>query len=254
MKKTLLTLLLAIFYASSGYAQCTPDTTLTEVVVPPFGSKIDSVNQAVIFPYAYVNQPYSEVIYFRIPTDTFFAAVNDTIPINYVKLDALIGLPATMTLSCVPSNCTFPGGSFGCAVMQGTPTTKDSISLGVAIEYNISISGLPTPIKDTLRGYYIVVKDAPISIEEVAKKSSDVRIYPNPIKDRLFLSFNSESGKSAELKIHSIIGTQVYHGKYNTQYGSNKVELNTAKLNSGIYLYSLSIGDKNYTGRFTVSH
>ncbi len=252
MKKLLLAFLLGAIVSVNLNAQCVPDTTIQGVVVPPAGSKIDTTNGFVVLPYAYVSQNYMEAIHFKIPKDTTFPGIG-SIPINYVKLDAILGLPSVFTLTCSPSNCTFPGDSYGCAEMTGIPTTPDSISLRVAIEYNITISGLPTPIKDTLEGYYLVIKAQPIGLAERNMAKATARVFPNPAKENVFLNFEANGGKTASLQISSIIGTLVYDRTFTSVAGENKVEINTSNFKPGIYMYSLKVDNKNISGRFTIS-
>lgn len=251
MKKTLLSIFIGLIGSLSLSAQCVPDTNIQGVVVPPAGSQINTSTNTVVLPYAFVGQSYSEVIHFKVPADTFFAGLGN-IPINHVKLDGILGLPATFTLACTPSNCTFPGGTFGCAQMTGTPTVADSIALKVAIEYNVTISALPTPIKDTLEGYYLVVKGGTIGLSERAASKAP-RIFPNPASKKIFLNFDSNSAEAGRLQISSVIGTLVYDRAIQTRSGENQVEINTSKFKPGIYMYSLKADDKTFSGRFTIS-
>lgn len=252
MKKLLLSICVGIVTFSASLAQCTPDTTITAVIVPPKGSKVDTTNEKVILPYAYIGQSYSEVIYFKVPADTNL--FGNTVTINYVKLEAILGLPTAFTHSCTPSSCQFPGGSYGCAEMDGIPSQIDSVELKVAIEYNITLSGLPTPIKDTLDGYFLVTK-APIGLpEHHLVKPNTPKLFPNPAKDKLFMEFNATNRGNAQLEISSLIGSLVYSHSYSLSSGSNKLEINVANFNPGIYMYSLKTKDKNFTGRFTISH
>ncbi len=259
MKKVLLTLLFGGFLSLQSIAQCVPDTNIKDLIVPPVGTRFDTINKGManeraiaILPYAYVGQNYTEVMQFKVPSDTTDPNFG-TVPVNHVRLDSMQGLPNAFTLGCTPSNCKFPGGSFGCVQMSGVPTMADSISLEVAITYNITFSGLPTPISSTLDGYYLVIKNQPISLPENAITKNHVRVYPNPARDNVTLNFEANGGKTAQVQISSIIGTLVYDKVFTSNAGENKVEINTSSFKPGIYMYSLKVDNKNISGRFTIS-
>ncbi len=258
MKKLLLALFLGTFVNVSLDAQCVPDTTISGVVAAPAGTKLDTINKGApneeaiaILPYATVGMPYSEVIYFRVPKDTVY--FNTTVPINYVKLNGVTGLPAGFQVDCSISTCKFPGGTFGCARLSGTPTTSDSIRLGVAIEFEITYGGLTAPIKDTLRNFIYVAKGQSIGLEENKVLRTTARVFPNPAKDKIILNFDAKGGRSATLQISSIIGTLVYNRTFTAAAGDNNVEVNTSDFKPGIYMYSLKVDNKNISGRFTIS-
>lgn len=255
MKKILFTLAVAAFGFTALQAQCTPDTTITQTIVPPAGTKYDTVGSTpiAILPYGYTGQPYSEVMHFKVPQDTTVPGFG-TIPINYVKLDSIIGLPAGFALSCSPSNCEFPGGSYGCVLMSGTPTVVDSVALQVAIEYNVTVSGLATPIKDTLGGYYFVTKGGgSVSLTETRVSNQAPRLYPNPASNAIFVKYQASTDDMVRLQLSNIIGQRVYDRTFKSTNGENKLEVNTSSLKPGIYLYRLEVGAKSHAGRFTIS-
>lgn len=253
MKKLLLALLFASFWQLAN-AQCTPDPSMKGLIKPPAGSRFDTVNgdPIVILPYAFVGQNYHEVLYFKIPSDT--TAFGVTATINYVKLDTVLNMPANMSLNCNPSNCVFPGGSSGCASMDGLPNTPDSLEMRIAIEYNITISGLPTPIKDTLGGYYFVSKNAAIGLDEKnIASASKPQLYPNPASDRISIDCYASDNSPALLEITNVLGVVVSRRTFQLDQGSNTIKLNVNELKSGVYMYTLRQGGKAFSGRFTVS-
>lgn len=255
MKKLLLTLFIGVSALAQLSAQCTPDTTISNVVEPPTGTKYDTVNGTpiAILPYAQSGQPYSETIHFKVPDDTTFA--NQTVQINFIQLDSVLGIPPNFVLSCNTSDCKFLGGDFGCGTLNGTAGAPDSVEMRIAITYEIVFGTNTAPIKDTLGGYYLVTKGQPIGLEESKLAKNDApRIYPNPADNVAFLKYSTENAQNVNLKISSVIGTLVYNKSFESQPGENKLEINTNQFKQGIYMYSIKVNGKSYAGRFTVSH
>ncbi|MDZ7849039.1 MAG: hypothetical protein U5L96_21240 [Owenweeksia sp.] len=120
-------------------AQCTPDTTITDLLVPPAGSRYDTVGgePIVILPYAQAYQSYSEVLQFKVPKDTMVFNLQGVV--DSVRLLKVINLPPTLTMNCNPTGCKFIGGDYGCAEMSGIPQVPDSVEIRVAIEYWIRV-------------------------------------------------------------------------------------------------------------------
>lgn len=254
MKKLILSLIIATLMITNSTAQCTPDPSIPGLIVPPAGSRFDTANGTpyVVLPHGYVGQNYHEVLYFKIPTDTMAFSVKATI--NHVKLESVVNTPSGMSLTCNPANCKFPGGSSGCASMDGVPQVVDSVEIEIAIEYSVTISGLPTPIKDTLGGYYFVTKGSqPVGLEEVSESKSTPRLYPNPANDRLFIEYQGQAAASAEVTLTNILGRTVATRSFEVMSGSNTFSFDVQSFSPGVYMYSIQENHKTFTGRFTIS-
>lgn len=254
MKKALLSFALIFCTTFLANAQCTPDPSLTGLIVPPSGSRFDTVNgkPIVILPHGIVGQTYHEVLYFKIPSDTTAFGVKATI--NYAKLESVLNTPAGMALTCNPSNCKFPGGSAGCASMDGVPQIVDSVEIKIAIEYNVTVSGLPTPIKDTLGGYYFVTTGAqPVGLNEVAVNNVTPKLYPNPASTSLSIDYQSMAYTQAEVTLTNMLGRVVDHKAFDVQNGGNTLNFDVASLSPGVYMYTIQDNQKTFTGRFTIS-
>lgn len=250
MKKILLAFSIILLGVSSIQAQCVIDTTISRAISPPAGSRFDTVANntvIVILPYAYVGQAYSEVLQFRVPSDTNFAGIQGTV--DSIKLESILNLPAGMNLGCNPGSCVFPGGTFGCGALTGTPTKPDSLELVIAVEYTVTIGGASAPIKDTLGGFYLVVKGQIGQNELPVEKP---RVYPNPASDHIFISAGHLQDSHMEIRIVNLVGSEVYHGSYSNNPG-NPIRISTSNFKPGVYLYQLRSGDKSFSGKFSVS-
>lgn len=83
-----------------------------------------------------------------------------------------------------------------------------------------------------------IEEDGALSVENVVKKSQNIKIYPNPIKENTLFIDNLENLKEAE--ILNIAGQVVK--KQNLTSGTNAI--NVSHLSSGIYL--VKIGNQTY--------
>lgn len=249
MKKLLLFLLFSMSL-QLAYGQCTIDSSITQAVVPPPGSRIDTAKQEVIMPPAYTGQAYNAVLQFKIPTDTIFLGQQATV--RYVQVDAILNLPPNFSLNCNPAGCRFDGGDYGCAQIAGTPTQPDSIELEVALEYDITYGTLSGTIKDTIGGYYLPIRGQGIGIEEANLRPARPRVYPNPANRTLFIDFPRGTGEEVNLKLFSIVGSLVYESDQTTAQQS-RMEIPVHQLKPGVYLYRFSSSDKTFSGRFSIS-
>ena len=252
MKKIIFSVLFAFVGSLALSAQCTPDTTMSGVIKAPAGSKMDTVGSRpiVILPYAQVNQNYSEVLHFKIPKDTTYNGISATV--DSVKLLNIMNLPSNFSLSCTPAGCVFPGESYGCAQLQGTPTTPDSIELEVVIEFSVTIGGASAPIIDTLGDYYLVVKGDPMSINEADANNLSPRIYPNPANEHVFIELNHQYAGSVSLEVMNLVGRKVFAQQFENR-SSQAIKISTKHLNQGVYLYHLRSENKTFTGKFSIS-
>lgn len=76
-------------------------------------------------------------------------------------------------------------------------------------------------------------------------------LFPNPNKGNFTLSFTSDNFNDILIDVHDISGRKVYNNKfYNTGTFNQNIDLN--KVQSGIYLVSISNGDKKSIKRIIV--
>lgn len=254
MKKLLLASLLALVALPSLQAQCVPDTTINGLVVPPAGSQFLTVNgrDIVILPIGQVSVAYNEVLQFKVPSDTSFGQATGTI--DSIRLVGVPNLPAPFSLGCTPSSCLFPGGTFGCGALTGVPVQNDSVELIVIVEYTITIGTLPpTPIRDTLEGYFLVVKGGgPVGLAEAAKVDGP-RVYPNPAHDLLHVDMGERFNGSLSISISNLLGQEVMRKQIPASNSGRSILLQVGDLRPGVYLYSLSDKQSTFTGRLSIA-
>ena len=78
--------------------------------------------------------------------------------------------------------------------------------------------------------------DAPTSIENLYVNGKDIRISPNPVKDRLFIKANFQSDiKQMHLYIYNVIGQQIVSQSIPVSGNTLEYSINVTGINAGIY-------------------
>lgn len=246
--------ILALFLFSTIIkAQCVPDTTLigsSFYFAPPNSqyTNINGINYAIL-PYAETGVAYDAVLQFKIPADTTVNSLTATI--DHLKVLSITNLPASFQLTCNPTDCIFPGGSFGCVQMAGIGGPADSILLKVVIELKFSNGGSTFSAVDTIKDIVLVTKGF-IGLEE-SFNNLNFQSYPNPIHDKLSLSFNAID-LDTEVQIISLDGKTVFEKKYISEIGKNGLELNLSDLSNGVYQLSLVNGKQSIQRKISILH
>jgi hypothetical protein len=141
-------------------AQCTPD--------PGFTGEGISPDTATNMAPACVGVPYAETFTVHPPPDTIIAGF--TFTINFMRIDSVVGLPAGFSYACSPANCTFPGGSTGCAIVTGNPTLAQ-VGLhpltiyGTTQVYHISLGTINQPV--SFSGYRLKIGGGLLLVQQM---------------------------------------------------------------------------------------
>jgi hypothetical protein len=77
----------------------------------------------------------------------------------------------------------------------------------------------------------------------VSINAGELKVYPNPVKDQLFVLFNRQNTGKAEFRITDISGKIFYSNAVNNST-SNSITINVSSLSKGMY-YILMLTDNN---------
>lgn len=237
MKRLLLSVLVAFISLQLVTAQnCIPDTSLKTPGYYPEH-----------LPPAAVGQAYNESIQFHVPGDT--VAMYQGTPVNAtidsVKVTGVLGMPNGFAYDCTPTNCVLPGGKVSCGRIYGTPAGNDIgiYPLRIPIVIYARISGfIPIQQPDTIKKYSIDINA--LSVKTIEK--SGLRIYPNPVKNQLFI-FSEKFLPLSRLVIFDQVGKEIGCPFTITENG---IELSTNMLQPGIYHCTLASGTEQTGFRF----
>jgi hypothetical protein len=243
------------FISTAQTPSCTINTTYTTPGYYP-----DS-----ILPPAYVTLAYQTVVQIRVLKDTTNPAFPGRIPINYVQMDSVNGLPPGFHYATNPGNGRFPGNSNGCLILYGTATagqeTGGPSNNGIypmIVYYHanaqIPIAG-PSDIAGTNKKYHMTILPASAGIASY----NDLSIFnvlqntPNPVTGTTEIQYWMPAAKAVSFKLYSVLGNLVQEKNMASEFGNNKFTFDASALSPGIYLYSMQVGNKTVSKRMIVS-
>lgn len=247
-KKLLLSSLLVFGLANLVQGQCIPDPTITVAGIYP--------DSATGLASGVVGTPYTQVIQAKVPVDTV-VSINGLPPTNItignITVTSVVGLPPGLTYSTTPANGVFPGGSNGCMLVSGTPTTPGVYVVDVILTTNATFLGFPISQVDTL-DYYTITINTPSGLGGANAYSFElVSMMPNPANSYVDLDFTAPSAANYQIRVCNIIGKDVISRSVRATAGLNRQRIDVSALASGIYLVSINNGNSVLTRRLVVS-
>ncbi len=249
IKKILVSLLFSATIAIS-YSQCTPNVSCIPAG-KTYGICPDSTDGIAI---GTVGVPYTQTISMMVPAtgaDFGYAAAN----ISSIVIDGVDSLAPGLNYVCSPANCSFPGNSSHCIFISGTPTQVWNHQIIVNATANATIGFVPFSMPQTNKQYRSIVLASGNGIEtlDLTKFSVDQNT-PNPFTDNTEIRFSSVSISNVEFKVYNLLGSVVYNNKFKAEKGVNSIKVEGNLFASGVYMYSLTNGDKTITKRMIVSN
>jgi hypothetical protein len=253
--KKLLFITFSLFSLTYSYSQCVPD--------PIYADSLWGIwpNTTQNFTGGNSGTYYQQVINFKIPTDAGDLDPSYSgIPLDYISLYSVDGIPPGITFSCDTSNCTWPGGAQGCATISGTPTTNGTYPINLKVVGCVTISfGLNSvPVCDTVEFSDYIIQIGPVGINDSKQlASSSLKLndaIPNPSDQISYISYNSLSSENISFQITNLLGATLLQENFISNIGLNSISVNTSIFPNGVYLYSISNGLFRSTKRLIVHH
>lgn len=258
MKKILL-LFLMFGAAGVASAQCTVDPSVTSGMSPDTLTGMG---------HAYVGQPYQQDFTLVVPQDTSYQGFPATI--EDVFLVEVQGLPTegNFTYDCSTSNCTFNGGTTGCARVYSTtdPTTAQIGSHALTIVADAHVhAGFPPIPNGTLyssitqnyieySGYYLVIEPAGASVEEVGKgQMKSLIAYPNPTNGNTTIEYAMGYTSEVTFTVTNLLGEVVNKQVLSASKGLNRVLFDASNVNNGVYIYTITDGKNTISKKLIVN-
>lgn len=221
-----------ILSVSEIFAQCTP--------VPFPGPSLTNPDTAQGIKVAVETQAYNQVLHFRIPADTNFNGA--VIPIDSAGIVSVTGAPTSISwLSNSPNNY-WPGDTFGCVIIQGTPQVGDAGNYNVVIVVEVHAFNSAMPY--TLTYDFEILDTSFLSIEMTESKDFQVfQNQPNPFSSSTQINYFAPQSDITELYVFDILGNKVISKKLETVKGKNSFQLYKENLAEGIYIYEMKFQD-----------
>ncbi len=227
----------------SVQAQCVPDETITGLYAP-------DVSQGL--PSGQVGVNYETVITMNVPTDTSYGTFSATL--DSMVLNSVNGLPPGFDYDCSNSQCSFPGGEFGCIRVFGISNdNEDAKTWAIDAEFTVHTSDPSLSLPYSLSDYSITLDSGEaLAVKEVRARDYKFTLEPNPLTLNSKLTFDlPESGRYI-LDVYSLIGSNVAHIVSVAQAGQNVQNLGEFSNEPGVYFISLKQGTYSRSMRFIV--
>lgn len=79
------------------------------------------------------------------------------------------------------------------------------------------------------------------------------KIYPNPVQDRLLITWPAQKAGSAEIRIIDLNGRQVKGQRMAVQNGTNQLQMQVGGLTPGVYFLQIQQGNQLVTRKLTIA-
>ena len=252
MKKTLLLNAFMIFgVLGTVQAQCTPDPAYASEV---FGIWPDTI---VNLPCGLPNTYYETVLDFKLPTE---AAQVDSVtypagvPINWVRLDSVHGIPAGIGYVTDGGGPQWDGGVQGCATLLGQ-TDAGTYNLTIWVTGQIVVSGFPVEVPLDFGGYILdIFAGCVVQVEDPINMQMNLTgNVPNPFSDQTTIHYQLPYSGEIAFTVSDLLGKTVYTESLEGVKGENKMVFANDGLFPGIYLYQFKQSDQIVTGKMIIS-
>lgn len=90
-------------------------------------------------------------------------------------------------------------------------------------------------------------------MESVAQLMPLFKIYPNPVQDRLLITWPAQKAGSAEIRIIDLNGKQVKGQRMAVQNGTNQLQMQVGGLPPGVYFLQIQQGNQLVTRKLTIA-
>lgn len=184
-----------------------------------------------------------------VPIDSIaYAILIDGTPLQFVVGSKLVPYK-TITDTLIN-----PGDSIAYNMAIALDTTLPYGTYDVCVQvtpFNSTVPINDSVIANNKRCATIVVSKRPTAVPLVNANISSISVYPNPSPDNVNFELEMLRSNNVTIKVYDITGrfTSVQQSAKLMQ-GKHTMQLNTANLHTGLYMYQLSIGAEIINGRF----
>jgi len=242
MKKLILLFtIITISAFQNAFAQCTP--------IPFPGPSFTNPDTSDVIPPAVETQFYSQVIHVRIPEDTLLNGL--VITIDSAGVQSVTGMPTSLSWVSNSTNNYWPGDTFGCVIIQGTPIIGDSGNYTVSVTIAVHAFGQAMPF--TLDYDVEILSQAFVGVNSA--KKDEIQVFqnqPNPFNNKTEINYYSPKTANISFKVYDIIGNTVLNRLLKATQGKNTISFNRNNLSSGIYIYEFKSESKTIRKRMII--
>lgn len=250
MKKILILFLMWIVtgYNTTIYAQspCVPNPVIGGAYLHP-----------AALPFAMEGYYYSQVLTFRVPRDTFVTYQTIQVPatIDSARVLHIGGAPSGFSYNCNTASCTWPGGSLGCALLEGMVDT----AMNMVGEYRIRVY-IGSWVRAASTDFYRIDSSSSYIFRVLAFNGGTeivpyqkLSVYPNPTQGQLHIDLRDVDTENNKVVVYDMQGKAVFEEQFDKPSSfllSYSIDL--SQYQKGMYQVMLHAGDEIKLARVAV--
>lgn len=154
----------------------------------------------------------------------------------------------------------FKGTSFGDVskvIWSFGDGQKDSTQMNVTHEYELpGTYHVSLTVTNNQNEKFTKTKTVNVlySINEFEKNTIELKLFPNPAKEELFIDYNLTSSTDVEISIYDALGSEVSKiDKFNSTMGKHKTKISTTNLENGLYFIHVKTIEGSGYNKFIVN-
>ncbi len=213
--------------------------------------------------------PYSDVVYVKTPINAgdINPDLGDLIQIDSMRLDSITifnGINdvqlSTIGLNVIcnnngdsPDACMFMPGNAYCGDIAGTPTVAGTFEVKIFATIYFQAFG-PQELPWEFEGYSLVISGTNNVNESSEFKLQVSQNSPNPAFDYTVINYELPNYADVNFTVNNLIGEVVMNRTVRGKKGDNQLRIETAELETGIYLYTIQSAGRKITRKMIVQN
>jgi hypothetical protein len=158
-----------------------------------------------------------------------------TVTVNLTGFSAADGSYATLQLGSLPSTETFKSHTSN-ALKKGLVAISSN-------SFKLTVPKLSTTA--------VILQSTPTAIGKVKIKAEEMKIFPNPVADILFVQLGSDMPEYVEITLYNQAG-QPIHSNQSYYNGNEPISVDISSISKGFYLLSVKSSKGKFVKSFTV--
>jgi hypothetical protein len=242
MKKIFLIVLIWILsgYHTAIYSQipCIPNPEIGGAYLHP-----------AALPFAMEGYYYSQVLTFRVPRDTFVTYQTIQVPatIDSARVLFIGGAPSGFSYNCNTPTCTWPGGTLGCALLEGMIDT----AMNMVGEYRIRVF-IGSWVRAAATDFYRIDSSSSYIFRVLAFNGGTeivpyqkLSVYPNPTTGKLHIDLRDVDTDGNRIVVFDMQGKTIFVQEFDKPSSFlHTYTLDLSSYHRGMYQVMLQSGDE----------
>lgn len=121
----------------------------------------------------------------------------------------------------------------------------------VSGNYTLTVSHKGT-LTNGSQAFSLIITGASLTLSTKNTDTSDILVWPNPVKDRLNINFAPNIEPNSKIELFDIQGRKVFSNIQRLDESQNKVTINVMHYNPGLYFLNISNGLHTHTQKIII--